>query len=197
MKVALVLSLWATQLFFSAADVSAQAFGEYGRAVGSVPHGRGITGPGPSSGLSQGSVSGGGVGDVAAPALGVEAPAVEGAMDQLALDGAAGDVGLARRRAGPGGPDPGVLRRDHDALDAEMYPYTDDERRNQDGQGNEPVVFEHQHERVEGRGVLGQSLAFIEGKERHVAAGRLPEDSTRDALSGRRDERLQRQYFAW
>ena len=69
MKVALVLSLWATQLFFSAADVSAQAFGEYGRAVGSVPHGRGITAPGPSSGLSQGSVSGGGVGDVGGRAL--------------------------------------------------------------------------------------------------------------------------------
>ena len=69
MKVALVLSLWATQLVFSAAGVSAQAFGEYGRAVGNVPHGRGITAPGPSSGLSQGSVSGGGVGDVGGGAL--------------------------------------------------------------------------------------------------------------------------------
>ena len=27
-----------------------QAFGEYGRAVGSLPQGRGITGPGPSGG---------------------------------------------------------------------------------------------------------------------------------------------------
>ena len=69
MKVALVLSLWATQLVFSAAGVSAQAFGEYGRAVGNVPHGRGITAPGPSSGLAQGSVSGGGVGDVGGRAL--------------------------------------------------------------------------------------------------------------------------------
>jgi len=69
MKIALVLSLWTTQLFFSAGRVSAQAFGEYGRAVGSVPHGRGVTGPGPSSGLSQGSVSGGGVGDLGGRAM--------------------------------------------------------------------------------------------------------------------------------
>jgi len=69
MKIALVLSLWTTQLFFSAGRVTAQAFGEYGRAVGSVPHGRGVTGPGPSSGLSQGSVSGGGVGDLGGRAM--------------------------------------------------------------------------------------------------------------------------------
>lgn len=47
--------------------VFAQAFGEYGRAVGSIPHGQGITGitggktPG---GVSQGNVSGSGVGEV-------------------------------------------------------------------------------------------------------------------------------------
>lgn len=49
----------------SASGVLAQAFGEYGRAVGSVPHGRGITGSGPSgrSGSGQGNIYGG-VGDL-------------------------------------------------------------------------------------------------------------------------------------
>jgi hypothetical protein len=49
--------------------VFAQAFGEYGRAVGSVPHGKGITGSGPSGGGGHGSVSGGGVGDLGGHAL--------------------------------------------------------------------------------------------------------------------------------
>ncbi len=39
--------------------VFAQAFGEYGRAVGSIPHGQGITGGRPSGGVTQGGVSGG------------------------------------------------------------------------------------------------------------------------------------------
>lgn len=63
MKIALVLTIWAAQLSISAGHVSAQAFGEYGRAVGSVPHGRGVTGPGPSS------ASGPGVGDLGGRAM--------------------------------------------------------------------------------------------------------------------------------
>jgi len=51
-------------LSIAPAAVFAQGFGEYGRAVGSVPHGTGVTGSGPSSGGGQGGVSGGGVGDV-------------------------------------------------------------------------------------------------------------------------------------
>src|SRR5690349_524129 len=44
------------------AIASAQAFGEYGRAVGSIPHGQGITGGGKSlGGGGQGGVSSGGV----------------------------------------------------------------------------------------------------------------------------------------
>jgi hypothetical protein len=49
--------------------VFAQGFGEYGRAVGSVPHGSGITGSGPSGGGSQGGIGGGGVGDVGGRAV--------------------------------------------------------------------------------------------------------------------------------
>jgi hypothetical protein len=42
--------------------VFAQAFGEYGRAVGSIPHGQGITGGKAPGGANQGNVSGGGGG---------------------------------------------------------------------------------------------------------------------------------------
>jgi len=46
------------------AIASAQAFGEYGRAVGSIPHGQGITGGGKSPGVGgQGGVSSGGIGE--------------------------------------------------------------------------------------------------------------------------------------
>lgn len=46
------------------AIASAQAFGEYGRAVGSIPHGQGITGGGKSlGGGGQGGVSSGGIGE--------------------------------------------------------------------------------------------------------------------------------------
>ena len=69
MKIALVLTIWAAQFSISAGHVSAQAFGEYGRAVGSVPHGRGVTGPGPSSVSPQGSASGPGVGDLGGRAM--------------------------------------------------------------------------------------------------------------------------------
>jgi hypothetical protein len=49
--------------------VHAQAFGEYGRAVGSIPHGQGITGVRTPGGRSQGSVTDGGVGNVGGRAL--------------------------------------------------------------------------------------------------------------------------------
>jgi hypothetical protein len=51
------------------AAVFAQAFGEYGRAVGSVPHGPGITGGRTSGGGSQGGVGGAGVGDLGGRAM--------------------------------------------------------------------------------------------------------------------------------
>lgn len=53
----------------SATTVFAQAFGEYGRAVGNIPHGQGITGSRSSGGITQGDVGSGGVGDVAVRAL--------------------------------------------------------------------------------------------------------------------------------
>ena len=49
--------------------VFAQGFGEYGRAVGSVPHGTGVTGSGPAGGGRQGGVGGGGVGDLGGRAV--------------------------------------------------------------------------------------------------------------------------------
>jgi hypothetical protein len=64
MKKAVVLMSWIAPWLFCSSLVFAQAFGEYGRAVGSVPHGRGVTGSGPSGGGSHGNVSGGGVGDL-------------------------------------------------------------------------------------------------------------------------------------
>jgi hypothetical protein len=51
------------------AAVFAQAFGEYGRAVGSVPHGRGVTGSRPPGTVVPGNVSGGGVGDIGGRAM--------------------------------------------------------------------------------------------------------------------------------
>jgi len=64
MKQSLILSSCAVYFFLSAALVFAQAFGEYGRAVGSIPQGRGITGSRTPSGVTQGNVGSGGVGDV-------------------------------------------------------------------------------------------------------------------------------------
>ena len=58
-----------TAQFGCASLVFAQAFGEYGRAVGSIPHGRGVAGSGPSVGGGHGNVSGGGVGDLGGRAL--------------------------------------------------------------------------------------------------------------------------------
>ena len=47
----------------------AQAFGEYGRAVGSLPHGQGITGGRTSGGVTQGGQPGGTVGDLGGRAM--------------------------------------------------------------------------------------------------------------------------------
>ena len=64
MKKRFIVVSIATFHIFSTSWVFAQGFGEYGRAVGSVPHGTGVTGSGPSGGGSHSGVSGGGVGDV-------------------------------------------------------------------------------------------------------------------------------------
>ncbi len=69
MKKCVVLALSIAIIFLATPLVFAQAFGEYGRAVGSVPHGRGITGPGPSGGGSHGNAGVGGVGAVGGRAL--------------------------------------------------------------------------------------------------------------------------------
>jgi hypothetical protein len=64
MKSGFIVAAIATAQIFSASSVFAQAFGEYGRAVGSIPHGQGITGGKAPGGVTQGGVSGGGVGEV-------------------------------------------------------------------------------------------------------------------------------------
>jgi hypothetical protein len=46
------------------AAIFAQAFGEYGRTLGGIPHGQGITGSRPPGGVTQGGTGSGGVGDV-------------------------------------------------------------------------------------------------------------------------------------
>ena len=69
MKRCVVLALYIAIMSLSNPLVFAQGIGEYGRAVGSVPHGRGITGPGPSRGGSHGNAVVGGVGDVGGRAL--------------------------------------------------------------------------------------------------------------------------------
>jgi len=59
MKSGFIVASIAVAQIVSASFVFAQAFGEYGRAVGSIPHGQGITGGRPSGGVTQGGVSGG------------------------------------------------------------------------------------------------------------------------------------------
>ena len=60
----IVLATWTTCLLFCSSLAFAQAFGEYGRAVGSIPQGRGITGGGVSGGGSHGNARGTGVQDL-------------------------------------------------------------------------------------------------------------------------------------
>ena len=69
MKIRLLIALLATVHIFSASLAFAQAFGEYGRAVGSIPHGQGITGSRSPGNITQGGVGAGGVGDVGGRAL--------------------------------------------------------------------------------------------------------------------------------
>ena len=64
MKTSLVVASLLAAFVFSPTLVFAQGFGEYGRAVGSVPHGQGITGVRTPGGGTQGGVAGGGVGDL-------------------------------------------------------------------------------------------------------------------------------------
>jgi len=64
MRQAILLGAIGVALLVLPAIVSAQGFGEYGRAVGSIPHGQGITGGGKSlGGRGQGSASSGGIGE--------------------------------------------------------------------------------------------------------------------------------------
>ena len=51
-------------LLYSASMVFAQAFGEYGRIVGGVPQGQGVTGPRAQGGVTPGGSGSGAVGDV-------------------------------------------------------------------------------------------------------------------------------------
>ena len=64
MKLRLILGFSLAALSFSTTLVFAQGFGEYGRAVGSVPHGQGITGSRTPGAVTQGGVTGGGVGNL-------------------------------------------------------------------------------------------------------------------------------------
>lgn len=64
MKTSLIVASLLAALVFSPTLVFAQGFGEYGRAVGSVPHGQGITGVRTPEGGTQGGVTGGGVGNL-------------------------------------------------------------------------------------------------------------------------------------
>jgi hypothetical protein len=63
MKSGFIIASIAVVQIVSASSVFAQGFGEYGRAVGSIPHGQGITGGRPSGGVTQGGVRGGTVGE--------------------------------------------------------------------------------------------------------------------------------------
>jgi hypothetical protein len=65
----MMLCLISITVLILPAVVFAQAFGEYGRAVGSLPHGPGITGGKAPGGVSQGGGMGGSVGDAGGRAL--------------------------------------------------------------------------------------------------------------------------------
>ena len=64
MKSGFIIAAIATVQIFSASSVFAQAFGEYGRAVGSIPQGQGVTGPRTSGGGTPGGSGSGAVGEV-------------------------------------------------------------------------------------------------------------------------------------
>jgi hypothetical protein len=69
MKRCLVIVSFVATSVCSATLVFAQAFGEYGRILGGVPHGQGITGPRSPGGVTSGATGNGGVGDVDGRAL--------------------------------------------------------------------------------------------------------------------------------
>jgi hypothetical protein len=69
MKRSLVIVSFVATFVCSATLVFAQAFGEYGRTLGGVPHGQGITGSRAPRGVTQGGRGSGGVGDVGERAL--------------------------------------------------------------------------------------------------------------------------------
>jgi len=69
MKNQLIVNLSAMVISFTSGTALSQAFGEYGRAVGSVPHGQGITGSRSPGGVTQGNAGSGGVGDIGGRAL--------------------------------------------------------------------------------------------------------------------------------
>jgi hypothetical protein len=64
MKTSLVVASLLATFVFSPTLVFAQAFGEYGRTLGGIPHGQGITGSRASGGVTQGGTVSGGVGDL-------------------------------------------------------------------------------------------------------------------------------------
>ena len=64
MKRTLFTVLFDVTYVFSATLAFAQAFGDYGRTLGGIPHGQGVTGPRSPGGVIQGGTGNGGVGDV-------------------------------------------------------------------------------------------------------------------------------------
>jgi hypothetical protein len=64
MKVSLAVVFLFAATFGSATLLFAQAFGEYGRTLGGIPHGQGITGSRAPGGVTQGGTVSGGVGDL-------------------------------------------------------------------------------------------------------------------------------------
>jgi hypothetical protein len=64
MKVSLAVVFLFAATFGSATLLFAQAFGEYGRTLGGIPHGQGITGSRAPGGVTQGGTVTGGVGDL-------------------------------------------------------------------------------------------------------------------------------------
>ncbi|HEV8721878.1 MAG TPA: hypothetical protein VGW77_14705 [Candidatus Binatia bacterium] len=69
MKPSLGVVSFVASIALSATFAFAQAFGEYGRTLGGVPHGQGITGSKPPGGVTQGNAGTGGIGDVGGRAL--------------------------------------------------------------------------------------------------------------------------------
>jgi hypothetical protein len=67
-KIIWIVSFWLSFSVLPAAAF-AQAFGEYGRTLGGIPHGQGITGSRTPGGVKKGGTSSGGVGDIGGRAI--------------------------------------------------------------------------------------------------------------------------------